>query len=758
MDSSGGKPSSVKDAFSKVQTAPPAQERVDLFRRLIQDLVEDPAANPNIPNSLFEKNWAEDSEVLDEDFIRQIIQSFKTTREDLWTQLLATCTPNQSKMLEAFTTNSRVHEIARLFDFGCSRATREGFQNMEKANQVQLPLPQDIEGGREPWEQRFKNKLEKLFHLRTELPPETVNIGLFEDPQRSTSVLTYEGAEFFNWGRTVENQPVYTCVPKTNYGIQQIVLYATNNNLGVRVSGYRHSWSPVFARDKGCILISTLSLHQAAQLPNVESLDPLCPIIFGDKPTLLNSITELGPLKEDPTKSLVRVGCATTNEQFRYWCVKTKRVTLPLNVIMVEITFGGSNGPICHGAGIRHRTLSDLVYAIEYVDVHGKLQVITRADDDFLSAASGCFGLIGVVTHITLVVDKMTYAAMAPQKQAVIDAIPPPDSLRSRVPAPLNQPRTPEQIRRSQEEFEKKAAEEYYAEWFWFPYSDEVWINTWSTTPDPRGVHSYPDNEEIAVQWLQAVAIEALQYLAKDTNTVEILPLLRTTAVSRLGMASLPAGKKIKAWLPDALHFRRAIQNTRVRDMELEIPLPHQHDNLDKPDFTIAQHAWWEAIIKAYEHTDKCPMRLPLELRIMGDSNVLMAPQRGNRLGTASIEVLTLESVTEYWDAFAQEVLDKWMALREWNGQKLNIRPHWAKEWWVTVLALSQQLKVDGKPFCEYLKTECYGDAIRQFNNVLAKIGQKQGWKRQDLERVFSNGLFDYIFFDDIEPLNHLSF
>jgi hypothetical protein len=167
------------------------------------------------------------------------------------------------------------------------------------------------------------------------------------------------------------------------------------------------------------------------------------------------------------------------------------------------------------------------------VDVHGKLQIITRADDDFLSAASGCFGLLGVVTHITLVVDKMTYAAMTPQKQSVIDAIPPPDSLRARVPPPLNQPRTPEQIRRAQEEFEKKAAEEYYSEWFWFPYSDEAWINTWSTTEAPLGVQDYPDHEEIAVQWLQAIAIEALQYLAKDTNTAEILPLLRTTAVCK---------------------------------------------------------------------------------------------------------------------------------------------------------------------------------------------------------------------------------
>lgn len=29
----------------------------------------------------------------------------------------------------------------------------------------------------------------------------------------------------------------------------------------------------------------------------------------------------------------------------------------------------------------------------------------------------------------------------------------------------------------------------------------------------------------------------------------------------------------IKTWLPDALHFQRAIQNIRVRDMEVEIPV-----------------------------------------------------------------------------------------------------------------------------------------------------------------------------------------
>ena len=74
-------------------------------------------------------------------------------------------------------------------------------------------------------------------------------------------------------------------------------------------------------------------------------------------------------------------------------------------------------------------------------------------------------------------------------------------------------------------------------------------------------------------------------------------------------------------------------------------------------------------------------MRMPLEMRIMGDSDILMAPQRGNKSGTCAIEVLTLQSCAEIWPAFAQDVLNKWMELRNFEGHKLNIRSHWAKEW-----------------------------------------------------------------------------
>ena len=72
------------------------------------------------------------------------------------------------------------------------------------------------------------------------------------------------------------------------------------------------------------------------------------------------------------------------------------------------MTIGGVNGPICHGAGITHKTLSDYVRRIEYVDCIGEIRTIE--DHVHIKAAAGAFGLLGVVTHITFELDAMTYA------------------------------------------------------------------------------------------------------------------------------------------------------------------------------------------------------------------------------------------------------------------------------------------------------------------------------------------------------------
>ena len=87
-------------------------------------------------------------------------------------------------------------------------------------------------------------------------------------------------------------------------------------------------------------------------------------------------------------------------------------------------------------------------------------------------------------------------------------------------------------------------------------------------------------------------------------------------------MLLLPGNEIIVAPLIDALHFRRGIQNMRVYDMELEIPIPARSDDPTKPDWCVCQKAWWAVITSVYKRYNKnkndIPMRLTMEMRIMG--------------------------------------------------------------------------------------------------------------------------------------------
>lgn len=74
----------------------------------------------------------------------------------------------------------------------------------------------------------------------------------------------------------------------------------------------------------------------------------------------------------------------------------------------------------------------------------------------------------GVVTHITLELDKMTYADMRPLKQAVGLAIPPPTGFT--VPQAIRKTYTAAQLESARQNFVSQAENAYYSEWFWFLY------------------------------------------------------------------------------------------------------------------------------------------------------------------------------------------------------------------------------------------------------------------------------------------------
>jgi len=133
-------------------------------------------------------------------------------------------------------------------------------------------------------------------------------------------------------------------------------------------------------------------------------------------------------------------------------------------------------------------------------------------------------------------------------------------------------------------------------------------------------------------------------------------------------------------------------------------------------------------------------MRVTLEMRLTGSSNVLLAPQQYNNLGTISIEVLTtLNPTKSEWDGFKQQVVDMWASYTDANGKPLNIRPHWAKEW--------QGLKVRGKDVIKYLQEDAYPGEIKQFVDTLSSITSKRGSSLVETRKRFSNPLLETLIF-----------
>jgi FAD/FMN-containing dehydrogenase len=144
----------------------------------------------------------------------------------------------------------------------------------------------------------------------------------------------YGDRVFQNWGESVRNTPLWTFVPKTVLGLQNLVKWAKVHEYRVRCSGYRHSWSSTFSQDKQ-ILISLLNLEQVTRLPDPmsiesEHIDP------GNELKTIQLAAPSGVAASSADKALVRVGVAVTNEEFRRWAVANDAWTMPVDVILVE--------------------------------------------------------------------------------------------------------------------------------------------------------------------------------------------------------------------------------------------------------------------------------------------------------------------------------------------------------------------------------------------------------------------------------------
>ena len=105
-------------------------------------------------------------------------------------------------------------------------------------------------------------------------------------------------------------------------------------------------------------------------------------------------------------------------------------------------------------------------------------------------------------------------------------------------------------------------------------------------------------------------------------------------------------------------------------------------------------------LIEKSEEAGVFAVDMALELRVMGgsqvrhfltfltfltstltiSSQVLMAPQYGNKHGTLAIEPVSTRIVhKEVWEDFKVELAKKWMNYRDHDGTLIKSRVHWAK-------------------------------------------------------------------------------
>lgn len=149
----------------------------------------------------------------------------------------------------------------------------------------------------------------------------------------------------------------------------------------------------------------------------------------------------------------------------------------------------------------------------------------------------------------------------------------------------------------------------------------------------------------------------------------------------------------------------------------------------------------WDGISAIYSRKD-APVRVALEMRLTGGSEVVLAPQRGNT-GTISIEVLTtLVTPQDDWLSFMQQVADKWTAydIRDAAGNALLPRPHWAKQW--------AGLQVRGKPVEQYFREDAYRGAFAEFRQAFEGIVTKRGSTVEETRARFGNALMERLIFD----------
>jgi FAD/FMN-containing dehydrogenase len=450
-----------------------------------------------------------------------------------------------------------------------------------------------------------------------------------------------------NWSGNLSSHPARVFHPRSRRAIVEIVRRARSEGRKIRVTGSSHSFSPLVPTD------DFLVYNSAMRAVSVDKSDPARPLVT----------VESGATGADALAVMTPAG-----------------VALPTNVVLQSVTYGGLIAAGCHGSGWENPTLSDLVESMDIVDASGTVRTYSEAEvgAEVMNAARLNLGLFGII-------DRMTLRAVPVFNVRHVD-------------------RTDLTMSAVLEDLAEIVTSHDYADLFWWPFNDRIWLKTYDRTTDPVTLRPGQEAQEKLVDFLGVLAgVRFYQWLLTHPSA--------TPEVSRL-LFRLLTNRDVVEPVSNAIHYQDYIERIKVANAEFAIPVTS--------DFQDVKQVWQTVVdmTSALADAGRYPFNLTLNARFIRNSESLLSPAFGNE-HTCFIEVLSY-APTPGWEDFSAAVAQEWMKLP-------GARPHWPKEF--------QQIP----GIIPYLRG-ALGENLRRFLAIREELGV-------DPDRMFVNPYLNTVLF-----------
>lgn len=435
--------------------------------------------------------------------------------------------------------------------------------------------------------------------------------------------------------------------PTTAAEVQQIVREARQNGRKVRVVGDSHSWSP--------LVTTTDYLIGTRRLNKILSISTSPPRIT----------VEPGVTVGATLRAFIKHG-----------------VCLPMNVDLPTITIGGAVAVGANGFSKLWGTYSEFVEEVEFVTGTGEIRTVQRERDGDLWRAVACsLGLFGVFTKITLALQPAFNVRVTQRKIPMRQAI---------------------------DELADTFAAHDYAQYFWFPFNQEVTLQTSDVTDEPvTWTRAHQWRKHIS-GWMETGATHLVKPLLVSFPQI-------TPSFTWFAGKSIKAGEHVMSQSENMLLGRWI--NYMVPSLNASVSFP------PGPGCARVRDAWYLAVdlVNAYAKKGRYPANLAMNTRLFGKNTALLHCIPGDEhKTTCNIQITSFDN--PYWEGFKDQLMAQWLALP-------GSRPHWAKQY--------QDL-----PQIAHTLRRVYGENLETFLRIRTEAGV-------DPDNIFVNAFLEQLLFGD---------